>query len=468
MKQAIDAGMKLPLQGIAALSFIQYICDKVEDWQSRVHEALSAVDDYIVRGLPGTASTHTSRFQVLALPSTGRDLVAESAIVEQLGQLLCEGSLLHVLDTSEEDTKMRRILWRIVSSLIAPAAVPCLRSPTHPVVWSEDDAALYKARNWRSISSLSLLAAALKEGERLGLSQPDMGGAVDPVYVVLQAAFSDARSLLLSGYEAPLQTAAAAAAPLRSMNGWLSVSTDYGYSRAIAAELSLRKKKDALSGASSGGDKACDGEREVVGGEEQEDSVGEGTANILKQDGGGKATAGEQPSDDGCNLEVTVDAEASGGAYCLCRGPDDGSFMLACDGCDDWYHATCVGVSFKKKALASNFVFRCIACCAEAGEDYPYKWKCFFALPPPKPRTAPASAAPPVAAPSQPANGAVLSKKEGKGKKKMSVVLGGGECTSSSECVIQDKKARALHAVSAFVASRASMIESACNGQLHR
>jgi len=32
--------------------------------------------------------------------------------------------------------------------------------------------------------------------------------------------------------------------------------------------------------------------------------------------------------------------------YCLCRQPYvEGSFMLACDICDDWYHGPCVGVS---------------------------------------------------------------------------------------------------------------------------
>lgn len=30
--------------------------------------------------------------------------------------------------------------------------------------------------------------------------------------------------------------------------------------------------------------------------------------------------------------------------YCLCREPDDGSFMIACDKCDEWYHGGCIGV----------------------------------------------------------------------------------------------------------------------------
>ncbi|KAH3836374.1 hypothetical protein DPMN_109744 [Dreissena polymorpha] len=31
--------------------------------------------------------------------------------------------------------------------------------------------------------------------------------------------------------------------------------------------------------------------------------------------------------------------------YCMCRGVDDGSFMIACDACEEWYHGKCVGVT---------------------------------------------------------------------------------------------------------------------------
>lgn len=33
--------------------------------------------------------------------------------------------------------------------------------------------------------------------------------------------------------------------------------------------------------------------------------------------------------------------------YCLCRQPDDGSYMLACDKCEEWYHGRCVKVTKK-------------------------------------------------------------------------------------------------------------------------
>ena len=34
-----------------------------------------------------------------------------------------------------------------------------------------------------------------------------------------------------------------------------------------------------------------------------------------------------------------------GQVYCMCRGIDDGSFMIACDVCEEWFHGKCVGVT---------------------------------------------------------------------------------------------------------------------------
>ena len=34
--------------------------------------------------------------------------------------------------------------------------------------------------------------------------------------------------------------------------------------------------------------------------------------------------------------------------YCICNGPDDGSFMIACDFCDEWFHGNYVGVTEKQ------------------------------------------------------------------------------------------------------------------------
>lgn len=45
--------------------------------------------------------------------------------------------------------------------------------------------------------------------------------------------------------------------------------------------------------------------------------------------------------------------------YCICNGTDDGTFMLACDLCDEWYHGRCVKIS---KAEAENSEYICNKC----------------------------------------------------------------------------------------------------------
>ncbi|KAI8048566.1 hypothetical protein BDF22DRAFT_266986 [Syncephalis plumigaleata] len=41
--------------------------------------------------------------------------------------------------------------------------------------------------------------------------------------------------------------------------------------------------------------------------------------------------------------------------YCLCRKPDDGTVMINCDGCSEWYHAKCVGLTKSKVAKISTY-----------------------------------------------------------------------------------------------------------------
>lgn len=31
--------------------------------------------------------------------------------------------------------------------------------------------------------------------------------------------------------------------------------------------------------------------------------------------------------------------------YCICKKPDDGSLMIQCDSCDNWYHGACVAIT---------------------------------------------------------------------------------------------------------------------------
>jgi COMPASS component SPP1 len=43
--------------------------------------------------------------------------------------------------------------------------------------------------------------------------------------------------------------------------------------------------------------------------------------------------------------------------FCICRKPDDHSYMIACDGgCDDWFHGKCVGVLEKHGDLIDKYI----------------------------------------------------------------------------------------------------------------
>jgi COMPASS component SPP1 len=42
--------------------------------------------------------------------------------------------------------------------------------------------------------------------------------------------------------------------------------------------------------------------------------------------------------------------------YCVCRKPDSGKWMIACDGaCDDWYHGECVKVAEEDENLIDKY-----------------------------------------------------------------------------------------------------------------
>jgi hypothetical protein len=78
--------------------------------------------------------------------------------------------------------------------------------------------------------------------------------------------------------------------------------------------------------------------------------------------------------------------------YCYCRLGDDGSPMVSCDCCEEWFHCGCVGYDSdarglggqvgkqqqqrKKKALHANAEssYLCISCCVASGRAYPYAW----------------------------------------------------------------------------------------------
>ncbi|ODV80353.1 uncharacterized protein CANTADRAFT_39182, partial [Suhomyces tanzawaensis NRRL Y-17324] len=41
--------------------------------------------------------------------------------------------------------------------------------------------------------------------------------------------------------------------------------------------------------------------------------------------------------------------------FCVCRKPDHGELMIACDGCEDWFHFKCMNLNAKYSKLVSKF-----------------------------------------------------------------------------------------------------------------
>ena len=58
--------------------------------------------------------------------------------------------------------------------------------------------------------------------------------------------------------------------------------------------------------------------------------------------------------------ESPLPTETDEGVYCVCRGKDDGSYMLACEKCDEWYHGRCVGIN--KRAGDKLLTYVCLRC----------------------------------------------------------------------------------------------------------
>jgi len=71
-------------------------------------------------------------------------------------------------------------------------------------------------------------------------------------------------------------------------------------------------------------------------------------------------------------------SESDNGPYCLCRGPDDHRFMIACDRCEDWFHGECIGMD---KHTGENLVQKYICPNCTDGGRYTTRFKklCSFA-----------------------------------------------------------------------------------------
>ena len=75
------------------------------------------------------------------------------------------------------------------------------------------------------------------------------------------------------------------------------------------------------------------------------------------------------PSQDASDADSVEDENE---VYCICRRPDNHTWMIACDGrCEDWYHGRCVQVDEEDEELIDRYI--CPKCSRREGTD-PSAW----------------------------------------------------------------------------------------------
>ncbi|KAK3901179.1 Set1 complex component spp1 [Staphylotrichum tortipilum] len=90
------------------------------------------------------------------------------------------------------------------------------------------------------------------------------------------------------------------------------------------------------------------------------------SSSTTKRPGSGAATVDGGEGGDGNS------SESDNGPYCLCRGPDDHRFMIACDRCEDWFHGECIGMD---KHTGENLVQKYICPNCTDGGRYATRYK---------------------------------------------------------------------------------------------
>jgi COMPASS component SPP1 len=89
----------------------------------------------------------------------------------------------------------------------------------------------------------------------------------------------------------------------------------------------------------------------------------------------GSEAADSENAEPGENGDGTSDEDA--GPYCICRGPDNHRFMIACDRCEDWFHGECIGMDkFTGEVLVAKYI--CPGCGADGRFKTRYRKMCSF------------------------------------------------------------------------------------------
>lgn len=75
---------------------------------------------------------------------------------------------------------------------------------------------------------------------------------------------------------------------------------------------------------------------------------------------GAKSKSKSKPEKTKRKRDRYEDDEDNQQLYCICRKPDNGKVMIACDECDEWFHVECIGISKDKAQTIQKYV--CAEC----------------------------------------------------------------------------------------------------------
>ncbi|KAL9111923.1 MAG: hypothetical protein Q9227_003773 [Pyrenula ochraceoflavens] len=62
------------------------------------------------------------------------------------------------------------------------------------------------------------------------------------------------------------------------------------------------------------------------------------------------------------------------GVYCICRGPDDHTWMISCNACDEWFHGRCVNMSQELDDIIERYI--CPTCTSASLGHTTYRALC--------------------------------------------------------------------------------------------
>ncbi|KAG5175603.1 PLU-1-like protein-domain-containing protein [Tribonema minus] len=81
----------------------------------------------------------------------------------------------------------------------------------------------------------------------------------------------------------------------------------------------------------------------------------------------------ELPIDTKADIQARAAMEDGGYRYCVCRGPNDGRFMIQCDNCEEWFHGGCANIGQDVCGTLEHYT--CKACARRRGQAYEFEQK---------------------------------------------------------------------------------------------